>query len=146
MSSLVISKLYSHQTSSKESSLVDLLKTSQNVSYLYSHKFDESGSERLKNQSLVVRVNRSSFYYKESIERRFRTSFAEDVSILRGKPLPPQQDVENSLVVCPKPEEDVLDWDYYLKDPPFNPSTIIEVEIEYAGPREPMSFTDPWDE
>lgn len=59
------------------------------------------------------------------------------------KPLSLQQDVE---IASAKPEEDILDWNYYLKDPPFNPSTIIEVEIEYAGSSEPMFFTDPWDE
>jgi hypothetical protein len=43
-------------------------------------------------------------------------------------------------------EEDVLDWDYCLKNPPFNPTTTVEVEIEYAGSSKPMPFADPWDD
>jgi hypothetical protein len=43
-------------------------------------------------------------------------------------------------------EEDVLDWDYHLKQPPLNPANTVNVEIEYAGAIEFIPFADPWDD
>jgi len=146
MMSLVIPKPYSRQASSKQSSLLDLWKTSQDVSYSSSNKFDESGSERLKHQSLVVLVNRSYFHRTEATERGLRAIFAEDVSISRTRPLPPQQDVDKFLASPAEPEEDVLDWDFYLENPPLKPTATIELEFEYGGRSQPIPVTDPWDE
>lgn len=144
--SLVIPKPYSRQSSSKQSYVLDFWNTSQDVSYSRYYKFSESGSERLKHQSLVVLVNRSYFHGTEATERGLRASFAEDVSISRTRPLPHQQDVDKSFASPAHREEDVLDWDFYLENPPLKPTATIELEFEYGGRSQPIPVTDPWDE
>lgn len=129
------------QASYKQSRLLDLLKISQDVSYSSHHKLYESGSERLK-----VLVNRSSFHGTEATERVFRASFAEDVSISRTRSLPQQQSLNKSFASPADHEEDVLDWDFYLENPPLKPTSTIELEFEYGGRSKPIPVTDPWDE
>ncbi|MEG4801719.1 hypothetical protein QUB63_17695 [Microcoleus sp. ARI1-B5] len=143
--SLVIPRSHPRQASSKQSRLLDYWKTSQDVCYSSYHKFHESGSQRLRHQSLVVLVNSSSFHCPEATERGLRTSFAEDVSISRTRLLPHPKDLNKSLV-SPAREQDVLDWDLSLENPPLKPAATIELEFEYGGRSKPIPVSDPWDE
>jgi hypothetical protein len=59
---------------------------------------------------------------------------------------PQQQNVNKFLVSPADREEDVLDWDFYLENPPLKPATTIELEFEYRGRSQPIPVTDPWDE
>ncbi len=61
--------------------------------------------------------------------------------------IPPQQQNVNKFLVSPADrEEDVLDWDFYLENPPLKPAATIELEFEYRGRSQPIPVTDPWDE
>jgi hypothetical protein len=63
-----------------------------------------------------------------------------------------QQDLKKSLIssadrkVSPavifEEEEDILDWDFYLENPPLKPTSTIELEFEYAGRSQPIPVTD----
>lgn len=140
--SLVIPKAYSRsrQESYKQNRRLAIGKTSQDVSYSSYH------TETLKPQSLVILVKPSFFPETKATERGLRASFAEELSILRTKPLPHQQDLDKSLVSPADREEDVLDWDFYLENPPLKPVATIELEFEYRGRSKPIPVTDPWDE
>ncbi|WP_449418288.1 hypothetical protein [Phormidium nigroviride] len=119
-------------------------KTSQDVSYSSSSRSSKSyksGSEILK-----IWVNGLSLYGIEATERGFRESFVEDVSISQPRSLPQQQDVNKSLVAPTNREEDVLDWDFSLENPPIQPTSTIELKFEYGGRSKPIPVTDPWDE
>jgi len=59
---------------------------------------------------------------------------------------PQQQNVNKFLVSPADREEDVLDWDFYLENPPLKPAATIELEFEYRGRSQPIPVTDPWDE
>ncbi|MEG4204056.1 hypothetical protein QUA20_09020 [Microcoleus sp. Pol7_A1] len=59
---------------------------------------------------------------------------------------PQQQNVNKFLVSPADREEDVLDWDFYLENPPLKPAATIEFEFEYRGRSQPIPVTDPWDE
>lgn len=59
---------------------------------------------------------------------------------------PQQQNVNKFLVSLADREEDVLDWDFYLENPPLKPAATIELEFEYGGRSQPIPVTDPWDE
>lgn len=146
--SRVIPKPYSHQASykqTKQTRLVAWLKPSQAVSYSPHYKFYNSRAERLKHPSLVVLVNPSFLHGTEATERGLRASF-EDVSISRTRLSPQQQNVNKFLVSPANREEDVLDWDFYLENPPLKPAATIELEFEYRGRSQPIPVTDPWDE
>lgn len=143
--SLVIPKPYSRQANSKQI-LLDFSKTSQDVSYSFYHKLYKSSSESSKHQSLVVVVHSLSFQCAETTERGFRASFADDVSISRTRALPQQQELDKSLASSADRQEDVLDWDFYLENPPLKPAATIELEFEYGGRSKPIPVTDPWDE
>lgn len=67
-----------------------------------------------------------------------------------------QQDLKKSLispadrkaspvVICEE-EEDIINWDFYLENPPMKPTSTIELEFEYAGRSQPIPVTDPWEE
>ncbi|MEG4442703.1 hypothetical protein QUB47_28040 [Microcoleus sp. AT9_B5] len=59
---------------------------------------------------------------------------------------PQQQNVNKFLVSPADREEDVLDWDFYLENPPLKPAATIELEFEYGGRSQPIPVTDPWNE
>jgi len=59
---------------------------------------------------------------------------------------PQQQNVNKFLVSPADREEDVLDWDFCLENPPLKPAATIELEFEYRGRSQPIPVTDPWDE
>jgi hypothetical protein len=44
----------------------------------------------------------------------------------------------------PEPEEDVLDWDAHIPDPPPRQSGTILVRLIYDGPSKPIPEEDPW--
>ena len=151
--SLVIPKHYSHQGSYKKSQKTPLIihdyllkTTSKDVSYSSHNKWYGSGSERFKHQILLVQVNRSSFHRTEATEKGLRESVVEDVSISKTRLLPQQKDVDKSLASPVDYEEDALDWDFYLENPPPKPTATIELELEYGGRSKPIPVTDPWDE
>ena len=40
--------------------------------------------------------------------------------------------------------EDVLDWNFYLANPPQKPSVTVQVKLKYAGRRKPLPYVDYW--
>lgn len=150
---LVIPKNYAQQTSykkPKQTGLASFRKRSPDVAYSAYNNLSESGAEILK-----LSVNPGWLKGTEATPGSFRITFTDDVSISRTRALPQQQDLNKSLILpgdrkaAPaviSEEEDILDWDFYLENPPLKPTSTIELEFEYGGRSKPIPVVDPWDE
>lgn len=150
---IVIPKPYAQQTSykkPKQTGLASFWKRSPDVAYSAYNNLSESGAE-----ILTLSVNPGWLKGTEATPGSFRITFTDDVSISRTRALTQLQNVNKSLVspgealrspAVISEAEDILDWDFYLKNPPLKPTSTIELEFEYGGRSKPIPVVDPWDE